>query len=96
MEENKLKEKCISIKSLFEKYGEVLTHNYIDHTYQEENGNHYYDIRDKITGELMCMDGETCLIIEENDSTVSLQNSDGEVTFTFVLTKEEFEVSTFN
>lgn len=42
------------------------------------------------------MDGETCLIIEENDSTVTLQNSDGEVTFTFVLTKEEFEVSTFN
>ena len=96
MEENELRERCISIKSLFEKYGEVLEHNYIDYTYQVENKNHYYDLKDKVTDELVCMDGETCLIIEENDSIVRLQNSDGEVTTTFVLTKEEFEVSTFN
>jgi hypothetical protein len=91
-----LRERCISIKSLYEKYGEVLEHNYIDYTYQEENGNHYYDLKNKDTHELVCMDGETCLIIEANDSIVRLQNSDGEVATTFVLTKEEFEVSIFN
>lgn len=42
------------------------------------------------------MDGETCLIIEENKNIFVLANSDGEQVTTFTLTNDEMKVGSFS
>lgn len=86
-------DKTLSIKLLFEKYGKILTYNYIDHT--EEDGNHYYDLKDRKTNEILCMDGESCAVVDDSTERIRLQNSDGENVVEFALAKEEFDIATF-
>lgn len=80
---------CISIKSLYEKYGYNLTYCNIS---TEDDG--YYDLQTEEAG-TVCMDGESCKIIKQDDKQITLTNYDGEMRTTFVLTKEEFEVATY-
>lgn len=84
-----MKEICISVKSLFERYGEKLTYC----TISRDDGN-YYDLQTEEAG-TVCMDGEVCLIIEENEDEITLTNSDGEIPTTFNLTREEFGIATY-
>jgi hypothetical protein len=60
---------------------------------KKESNTEYYDLYDKY-GNLMCMDGETYKVIEEDDR-YKLINTDGEYDTEFYLTKEEFKVATY-
>jgi hypothetical protein len=83
--------KTVCILGLYDKYGENLEYTNIE-LYKESN-TEYYDLYDKY-GNLMCMDGETCKVIEEDDR-YKLINTDGEYDTEFYLTKEEFKVATY-
>ena len=85
-------EKCICILSLYDKFGKDLEYTCID--IYKETDTDYYDLCDKY-GNLVCMDGECCKVIEE-DNRYKLINTDGEYDTEFYLTKEEYLVATFN
>lgn len=51
--------------------------------------NEYYDLL-LDSGEIACMDGETCEILEDSDEFVKLQEIDEQVPFT--LSKKEFQL----
>jgi len=85
-----MKNICISVKALYDKYGEKLSYCNIS---TEDDG--YYDLQTEFSG-TVCMDGENCEVIEENDDVVKLLNKDGEINTTFTLTLEEFYIATLN
>lgn len=83
--------KTICILALYDKLGENLEYTNIEQ--YKETDTEYYDLYDKY-GNLMCMDGETCNVVEE-DNRYKLINTDGEFATEFYLTKEEFKVATY-
>ena len=82
---------CISVSALYNEYGENLEYCRIEHTL--EGGKDYYDLHSG--NHLVCMDGEQCRIILQNEDIVELSNADGEAEKTFRLTAQEFAVATF-
>ena len=63
-------------------------------TENNENGDvEYYDLY--TTSGLVCMDGETCEIIDVKEDCLVLKNKDGERDMTFTLTYEEANICCF-
>ncbi len=81
------RKQCISVKALYEKYGDHLTYCDINYTYDEKNN--YHDLVDKRNRGILCMDGEFCEVLLEANGIVVLLN-DG---VTFCLTREEYYVA---
>lgn len=75
----------LSVQSLFEEYNSKLTYVTIERTVSENQ--EYYDMY--CNGDLVCMDGESCKIINRENGNVTLLNEEGERPRTFVLTEEE-------
>ncbi len=84
-----MKEHCISVKELFEKYGNHLT--YCEISTEDDDERSYYDLVDKRDHGILCMDGESCEVLQEGKDLVVLFN-DG---LTFCLTQEEYAVAVF-
>ena len=78
---------CLSIERLYEKYGESLTHCTIS---TKDEG--YFDLR-TIEAGIVCMDGEECEVLKDDEFGITLINRDGEADCEFKLTKEEFEIA---
>lgn len=78
---------CLSIKSLYDGYGENLA--YCNISIDDEG---YYDLQTLEIG-TVCMDGEECEILSDNKGIVILVNNNGECNCQFKLTKEEFETA---
>lgn len=85
---------CVSIKALYNKFGEHLpSGNCIE--LSQYNDHYYYDLRDE-WGNLVCMDGEECEIVYELSSRkYKLTNRNDELDTTFYLTKEEINCAAF-
>lgn len=81
---------CVSVAQLYEQYGDSLV--YCDIEVEKDGYEQYYDI---IDNGVVCMDGEVCEVISEDEYRVELLNCNGEVYRKFTLTREEFEVATF-
>lgn len=85
-------EVTVSIKILYEnnfgaECGWINTEN-------NENGDvGYYDLY--TTSGLVCMDGETCKIIDVKEDCIVLKNTDGERDMIFTLTYEEANICCF-
>ncbi len=81
----------VSVKDLFES-GADLYGMYIE-TEENENGEtDYWDLHNG-NGYVVCMDGETCLIISEDEKWVTLRNDDGEVPMFFTLSLKAASVA---
>lgn len=87
-----MKDATISLNALYDEFHGELSNGIIERTI--EGKTEYYDLY--VNNQLVCMDGETCIIIEENENNFVLSNSDGEQVITFTLTNEEMKVATFN
>lgn len=90
-----MKTVCISLETLYNEIGENLTHAVIEKTYQEETDTTYYDLRNNSRDLVACMDGEEVQIISENENVVEFLNTNGEIDMIFKLSKEEFNIATF-
>lgn len=92
-------EKCISLKMLYDKFNidgfcELNCGYEIEHSSEEETNTDYYDLIDNY-GHIVCMDGENCQVIyEEDKDRYKLINRDGEVDTEFYMTKEELLIAT--
>lgn len=84
------KKVCLSVESLYNKYGKDLTYCTIS---VEDKG--YFDLQTLEAG-TVCMDGETCEVISDKGNEVTLINREGESDYEFKLTKEEFGVACFS
>lgn len=83
----------VSIESLFK--DEFNSYNYflyIDHII-ESNGNEYFDLYD-IFGNLLCMDGEECIVKNISNGIVTLGNEYDTPATDFSITLNEFETAT--
>ena len=77
----------VCLNGLYDKFNGNLFGGTIEKTVEDEN--EYFDL---YTNEgLVCMDGETCIVIEEKDGMFILKNENGECDTTFILTKEEMQ-----
>lgn len=85
-----MRKECISVKALYEKFGEHLT--YCDISTEDDGEQSFYDLVDKKNRGFLCMDGESCEVLQESDGIVVLLN-DG---VTFCLTQEEYAVTSFH
>lgn len=85
------KSSCISVKTLYETYGENLTFCCIEHT--EEDENHYYDLF--YNGYCVCMDGESCSIIQDDRTKNQFLLVCHDSGVPFLLTDEEYSVASF-
>lgn len=86
------KEVTVSIKTLYESNFGVEC-GWIDTENNEHGEVEYYDLY--TTDGLVCMDGETCEIIDVNEDRITLKNTDGERYMTFTLTYEEANICCF-
>ena len=87
-----MKTYCVSIKALYDKFGENLPSG---NTIDIVSWDGYYDLRDK-HGNLVCMDGEECEVVYELSSRMyKFTNKNGEFDTTFYLTKEEVSHAAF-
>jgi|GEM_PF-6323243 hypothetical protein len=75
----------IDVSALYSKYGETLSNSFVKVTKSDDET--YYDLKTKRHG-TVCMDGETCIINDQDDKLVYLTEVDSDVTFS--LTIEEF------
>lgn len=88
--------KCISLKELYEENGAELHYGgYIDFYSDEEC--EYYDLRttspDSSRSEILCCDGEECMVIFNDDDAILLSSiTTGNK---FYLTKEEYDIAVF-
>lgn len=89
---------CISIKALYDKYGECLNFCGINRIVNDKN-NSNYDIYELYNGfdKLVCMDGEGCTIIniDNNNESVKLVNKNGETDEVFSLSFDEYKMAVF-
>lgn len=83
---------CISVKALFDEYGENLERTEIRHTSDGEN--EYYDLYDPFFG-LLCADGEECTICAIDGENVMLENQNGTISSYFWLTTQELQTAVF-
>lgn len=92
-----MKTACISVKTLYEHFGEKLTYGIIEKDYgsNEESDRHYYDLYNMHDDMIACMDGENVQIVEENETSIKFLNTDGEKDVEFLLSREEFEIASF-
>ena len=58
--------------------------------YVEETDPGYFDLKDA-SGTTVCMDGETCYVLEKDGASVLLANRDGEKETKFTLSLEDYE-----
>ncbi|WP_341323449.1 hypothetical protein NSQ62_08220 [Solibacillus sp. FSL H8-0523] len=77
----------VSLHALYNHFKGQLNNGIIEKTIDGET--EYYDLF--VNNQLVCMDGETCKVIEENNSGSVLLNSNGEQDFTFALTTDEMK-----
>lgn len=64
------------------KFGEIVKSN--------SDGVDYYDLY--VNGNLVCMDGEECEVIDENEQFITYKNSNSEKDHVFILTKRESDL----
>jgi len=84
---------CISVKALFEEYGENLEDVEIRHTTEDDE--EYFDIYDPFFG-VLCSDGEECRISSIDGEKVLLEGyHDANVVSFFWLTVPEFKTAVF-
>lgn len=81
----------VSLQALYNHFKGQLNNGIIEKTIDGET--EYYDLF--VNNQLVCMDGEMCKVIEENNNGSVLLNSNGEQDFTFTLTTVEMKVGTF-
>lgn len=83
----------ISVKTLYEQYGDTLTMGFIEKW--KEDGKTYYDLYNS-DGVLACCDGEEWPVEEEGEDLVTFRakDADGEPV-RFSLTQEELGVASF-
>lgn len=91
-----MKTVCISIKLLYNEFGENLTFCKIKFTPKGEENEHceYYDLQDN-NGNILCMDGEECEILDSSNNVV-LKNLNGEISTEFILSNKEYLIATLN
>lgn len=83
----------VSIKALYENnFGAEC--GWINTEDNEKGEVGYWDLY--TTDGLVCMDGETCEIIEVSEDCIVLRNTDGERDMTFTLTYAEANICCFN
>lgn len=85
------KSSCISVKTLYETYGENLTFCFIAHI--KEDDNHYYDLI--YNGHCVCLDGESCSVIQDDRTKNRVLLVCHETGVPFLLTDEEYSVASF-
>lgn len=79
----------ISVKTLYEKFGEKLKYSHIN---VDED---FYDLYNELNL-FSCFDGESVRILEDKGDYLVLQSlCDTATDYFFKLSKEEFEVATF-
>lgn len=59
----------------------------------EDESQWYYDLKD--AGNVLCLDGENCEILEENSNYVKLRNTNGEIDAIFELNRQAFNVAAY-
>lgn len=83
----------ISLSELY-KYSSDISCGYIDHD-DDDGEDGYYDLYNR-DGEVVCMDGETCIIKDVLDYGLVLINDDGLTPKEFTLNYAEIGVAVFN
>ena len=83
----------ISLKTLYDKFGDNLEHG--DIVRSGDNGQEYYDFYNT-DNVLVCIDGETCEVIESDrvGNITVLLNLESD--FSFALTNEEIDIGSFS
>lgn len=79
----------VNIKALYARNFSVEC-GWIDRVNNENGDAGYFSLY--TTDGLVCMDGETCKIIDVNEDCIVLKNADGERDMTFALTYEEADI----
>ena len=85
---------CLSIKALYESFGEVLEYCTIMHT--NDGSNEYFDLYKLSEDAIVCMDGEEVTVIEDYGTDLKFINMNGEYPVVFKLTLTEFKIAAFN
>lgn len=78
----------ISIEPLWDE-GIRSTHYGYPLDHEVSDGEDYYDLHG-LDWSLVCCDGETCAVVEEDDESVTLLNHDSDMTFK--LSRDEFNI----
>ena len=82
----------ISCQAIYES-GNNFEYVFVDDSEESDFSEGYYDLRDKQTRDVVCMDGETCTIIERAERWITLRNDNGEESTEFYLTPYEFAIA---
>lgn len=84
---------CVSVEELFSTGRELKDRDlFIEHEKDDEQ--EWFDLKSTGSG-IMCMDGESCEVVEIYENyDVLLKNTDGESVKEFMLSEEEFKIST--
>lgn len=82
---------AISLETLYRKFGENLKYGKIKKTVDGKQ--EYFDLYSD--GKLVCMDGETCGVINKGDNSILVKNVNGETDGSFLLSVEEFNIGCF-
>lgn len=83
-----MKETCISVKNLYEKFGGRLSFATIEKS--KDGDNEWFDLIND-NGVIACMDGETARVIKNINNVVTFLNVEGEQNVKFQLTRQECE-----
>ena len=89
-----MKEISVSVRDLYDAKAKFP---YIPSAFievEDTYDNPYYDLKDNMYGTL-CMDGETCGILNETGEYVELLNTSGFEPVSFKLSKEEYQIAAF-
>lgn len=86
-----MKNVTVSVAMLYDAFGDELGSCSIKKTIS--NSTVYYDLFDD-TG-LVCMDGETCQIVDSGGFGYELLSTEGDTSMAFVLTHDEYNVGIF-
>lgn len=85
---------CISVLTLYNVFGENLDYCGIDYISDLKSSDRIFELYDGF-GNLVCMDGEECLITDVTDSYIVLSNEYGESDTYFKLSYREADVAIF-
>lgn len=86
-----MKKVAVDLAILYSKYNGNLIYGEIETVIQD--GIEYYDLY--TNGQLVCMDGEECEVLETNENFTTLKNINGELETTFKLTIQEFKIAAY-
>lgn len=88
----------LDLESLWEMFvgspneeGEIDLHEEKRLRFSRDSKQTYYDLISNITNEIVCMDGEVCKILYEDDNILELVEEDTQIKFK--MTRKEFEIA---